>query len=348
MKHLWKVYIRLTLSNFREYFRDPLPLLFSFALPLFFVISFGNSSGEAVSTKAIKVLVVGSNAVVDEAYQALADQPVFSVGRAASADPVDVIQMQRAVLVVAAGSPMSPPLALYSAQQNSELATLVGRLLAMPPVSTSPRLETHFVEQGAFDYFKFIFPAIVALSLLQVALFGTAAPIIGAKEKGTYRHFAVVPMPRLALLASQLTVRLLTALVQITILLFVGYVFFDVAVERPLTSALVLLLGSATLICYGYAIAGVFSSLNLASGFLLLLNFYCMTFGQLFIDMSQSEWRWLVPTTPVGFLSDALRQTLSGLDGMYSLLTDIYGLACYLLFSAFIGIKYFQFSPKVA
>ncbi len=346
MKSIWAIYLQLSLSAFKEYSRDLLPLLFSFALPLFFVISFGGSAGTPESSSSIKVLVVGEGAAMDQAYAALSNQPVFSVSRAATADPEQSIRQQRATLVIGSSGQGEPPLAFYSSRQGQSLAPLVESLLAAPEKPVA-RMQPRLVEQNGFDYFKFVFPAIVTLSLLQVALFGTAAPIISAKEKGTYRHFAVVPMPKLALLASQLSVRLSTAILQIIVLLLVGCLFFRVTIEHPLAFFLVLILGSATLVTYGYAIAGIFTSLNFANGFLLLLNFYCMSFGQLFFDISQSEWRWLIPTTPVGFLSDALRQTLSGLNGLYSLQTDIAMLVGYLALSVFIGVRFFRFSPKV-
>lgn len=346
MKSVLTVYALLSLSAFKEYSRDLLPLVFSFALPMFFIITLGNSSGTPDSASSIKVLVVGNEGAANRAFSALTEQPLFSVRRVASADPDLVIQQQQATLVIAPSGQPNPPLALYSTRQGQSLAPLIDKLLAAPAAATTS-LQPRLVAENGFDYFKFLFPATVALSLLQVSLFGTAAPIIAAREKGIYRHFAVVPMPRLALLISQLSVRLVIAILQVMLLVIVGCLFFRVRIEQPVAFGFVLLLGSATLVTYGYAIAGIFSSLNLANGFLLLLNFYCMSFGQLFNDISQGQWSWLIPTTPVGLLSDALRQVMSGLEGVYSLSTSILGLIAYLMVSAFIGVKFFRFSPKV-
>jgi len=346
MKSVFTVYARLSLSAFKEYSRDLLPLLFSFALPLFFIITLGNSSGSPDSANSIKVLVISNEAAANQAFSTLTAQPLFSVKRVASADPERVVQQQQATLVIGPSGQLDPPLAFYSTAQGQSLAPLIDTLLSAPAAVTT-YLQPRLVAENGFDYFKFIFPAIVTLSLLQVSLFGTAAPIIAAREKGVYRHFAVVPMPRLALLVSQLSVRLAIALVQVILLVIVGCLFFRVNIEQPIAFAFVLLLGSVTLITYGYAIAGIFSSLSLANGFLLLLNFYCMSFGQLFNDISQGQWSWLIPTTPVGLLSDALRHVMSGMDGVYLLSSNIFGLIAYLVVSTFIGVRFFRFNPKV-
>lgn len=352
MRYVWKVYARLLTTSFKEYSRDLLPLLFSLALPLFFIISLG-SAGNAASPSELfsfKALVIGDEPVSNAAYTALAGQSLFTVTRANEGDAEEIIHAGGIQAVIRPTALLSSPLEIYTTETFRNVVPMIQQLVSMP-VTGKAAVDTEIIHkivtEPKYNYFIFVFPSIIALSLLQVSLFGTAAPIVSAKEKGIYRYYAVVPMPRLALLVAQVSVRFVIAFAQIALLLAVGCIVYKIRIESPFQLFPILVLGSVVLIAYGYAIAGLFSSISLATGFLLFLNFYCMMFGQLFVDMSESYWQWLVVTTPVGFVSDALRQSVTGRNGMFPLSVDIAGMFTYLVLSAIVAIKYFSFQPKV-
>lgn len=350
MDFAWKVYTRLLLTSYKEYSRELLPLLFSLALPLFFIVSMGTagSAGSPVEPFTFKVVVIGSGPVSDAASSALGESPVFKVSHASDGDAEAILQAGQVQAVIRPSGSSGEPLEIATTERFRHVLSIIERQLASPvPAVSEPRIVPRLIAEPTFDYFVFVFPSIMALSLLQVSLFGTVSPIVAAKEKGIYRYYSVVPMPRLALLASQVSARLVIASAQIGLLLAVGCLFYQVHVENPIQLLVTVLLGSIVLISFGYALAGLFSSSSVATFFLLFLNFYCMAFGQLFVDMSDSYWQWLVLTTPVGFVSDSLRQAVSGRAGMFPLPVDIAGMLIYLLASVLVVVKYFSFQPKV-
>lgn len=350
MDFAWNIYKRLLITSYKEYSRELLPLLFSLALPLFFIVSMGtigSASGPA-EPFTFKVLVIGSDPASDAVSVALGENPLFKVSRATEGDAQAIIQAGRVQAVLRPSGSSAGQLEISTTESFRHVVSIIERQLASPaPATGEPAVEHRLITEPKYDYFVFVFPSIMALSLLQVSLFGTASPIVAAKEKGIYRYYSVVPMPRLALLASQVSARLVIASAQIGLLLAVGCLLYKVHVENPFQLLTTVLLGSIVLISCGYAIAGVFSSSSVSTFFLLFLNFYCMAFGQLFVDMSDSYWQWLVLTTPVGFVSDSLRQAVTGQAGMFPLYVDIAGMLFYLLLSVLVVVKYFSFQSKV-
>lgn len=350
MSYEWNIYKRLLITSYKEYSRELLPLLFSLALPLFFVVSMGTagSASSPVESLTFNALVIGSGPSSDAVFATLGESPLFKVNRSTEGDAQAIIEAGRFQIVLRPLGSDTEPLEISTTESLRHLVSVVERQLASPKTAIGvPQNVLKLIAEPKYDYFVFVFPSIIALSLLQVSLFGTAAPIVAAKEKGIYRHYSVVPMPRIALLTSQISARLVIAGAQIGLLLAVGCLFYQVHIENPFQLLITILLSSVVLISCGCAMAGVFNSNNVSTLFLLFLNFYCMVFGQLFVDMSDSRWQWMVLSTPVAFVSDSLRQAISGQSGMFPLYVDVAGLLFYFLLSVWVVFKYFSFQSKV-
>lgn len=348
MARFWKIYRTLLLVNIKECTRDLLPIVFSLGLPLFFLISYGIAKKESGQNEAIiiNVAVTGDRAQAETLVQRLQAEPAFHVAAVGQAEPAALLNSNKYQVVIATHAGEKPHIftsaawakmsSLLTAALNS--STAAGNLVSAPQVQTIDAAKT-----TSLDY---AFASILTLSLLQIAVFGTAAPVIAAKEKGLYRLFQLVPMPRSALLGAQVSVRFLFSLVQLILLLAVALLVFNVPVVHPFMLLALTPLAALTLVCYGYAIAGFFNRMGVASGFLMLLNFYCVFFGQLFNDLSDSLLRWLVYTTPVGFIAEGLRYAAIGYSSLFSVSAAITGMLLFLILSVWTGVRFFNFEPK--
>ncbi|WP_414440157.1 ABC transporter permease [Burkholderia sp. 22PA0106] len=352
MPYLWTVYRALLRATFKEYTRDLLPLIFSLGLPLFFIISFGATErmGQSNASFALNVAVVGDNAAARDAFERLSQDGAFHPQRVAVTDLAEFLQAGKyQAVLLPAGTPGGEPAraTVVTLARFEGVGPIVQRALNPEnPAAASQAAGLRVLPNGSASYFRYVFPAILAISLLQVALFGTAAPIISAKEKGLYRQYRIVPMPRLALLAAQVSVRVVVSLVQIGLLTAIGCLIYQAPIAHPFAFVAVLVIATLTLVSYGYAIAGLFSRMGVATGVLMLFNFYCMLFGQMFNDLSDSAWKWLLPTTPISFVSEALRMTTTGQHGLFEMPTAIAGMLAYLLASTLVGTRYFRFEQQ--
>ena len=349
MLQSWNVFRAMFVANFKECVRDILPFLFSFALPLFFIISFGMQASKNETQSAIfQVAVSGEGQQVDLIKDDLDKNAIFHTdvldekSKASDEALIESGKYQVVIQVTDEGL-----INVITSNEALGVATLIKNILtSSPKISEDNAVMLSPLPEQKISGISNFFGAILTLALLQVALFGTASPVIGAKEKGLYKLYKIIPMPKLGFLCSHVAVRYIISIIQLILLCVIGIFLFNIKIANPVIFIITLLLSALVLVCYGYAIAGLFSRLGVASGFLLLLNFYCFAFGLLFYNVSDSLWQLLVYTTPVGFVSEGLRLSVTGYSYMFSASTVAIGLIFYLLLSIFVGLRFFSFSPK--
>lgn len=349
MSHSWQIYRRFFGASVKEYLRDPLSTLFAFVLPLFFIFTFGITAKIINGNQqqfAVQVSVVGESHEAEALWQQLRNAPGLVVQRQLRSDPQSLVRDNEVQAAVSWDESHQRP-TITTTESMRSVAQLVFAALTHQTADSSTPVEFVAVENQQFNYFTFIFPSLLTLALLQVALFGTATPLVAAREKGIYRYYAVIPLPRWILLASQVSVRLVISLIQIALLMVVGGLAFGFSVQHPLLFALLLVASALLLVSFGYALAGLFRSTTLATILLTLLNFWCMCFGQLFLDLSIfPPFKWLILTTPVGFVSDALRFAMNGSEGVFPFVANCAGMAVWGAITLFVGIRWFRFQPK--
>nr|WP_255464834.1 ABC transporter permease [Pantoea multigeneris] len=336
-------------ANLKEYTRDILPFLFSFIMPVFFIVAYGMSKNEQDVDKAFtaNVAIVGTSAGANVVENRLKEISLFNTTRLDGDESVNTLISSGKFQVVVSVSDNSPPM-VASSSEYLNLTTLIKTTLQHDSAikNSRPDIATRIVSNNRHTGLDYSFAAILCLSLLQVALFGTASPVVMAKEKGLYRLYQVIPVPRLSLLSSQIAVRFLISVLQLLILTSIAVFIFKVPVKHPILFIGVVCSAALTLVSYGYAIAGFFSRMSVASAFLIVLNFYCIFFGQMFSDINGSPWEVLVFTTPVGFISEALHYVTTGYSSMFTIAESMTGIFVYLVLSGLIGIRLFNFEPK--
>ena len=207
-------------------------------------------------------------------------------------------------------------------------------------------------EQGATidgpDYFLFIMPALLALGLVNLSLFGTALALVTDKDKGVFRQYLLIPMPLSALMAAHVAVRLVVAMLQGGVLMVTAVVFFGVPLKGNIFELAVIYAACAVaMITCGYALAGLVGSMPTANAIFGVLSFYIMGFGQIFTDMRGIPIaKWLIYTTPASSVSDLLRQIFLGRWANLSIGANLAILSGWVLIAYWVGIRKFRFQPE--
>ncbi len=178
-------------------------------------------------------------------------------------------------------------------------------------------------EDESRSEFTFTYPGILALALLQLALFGTAVPLLQAKERGTIKYLLLTPLTAFQLLSSQLIIRFIVALLQIALLLAVGMYLLDLTLIDWISVLGVACMGIVMLTSIGYAIAGVAPNLQSGMAIVLITNFTMAFMGNVFWAPSAENFSlyfsYLIPLT---YLSDMFRQVVTGMPGLLPIWAD--------------------------
>lgn len=192
--------------------------------------------------------------------------------------------------------------------------------------------------------FAFIFPGMLALALVQLGMFATATPLLKARERGTLRYLLLSPLTVLELLIGQVGMRVGLAMVQVGLLLAAGAVLIPLSLTTWLTVAGVALLGVAMLVSVGYALAGLPRSLESGLALIMILNFVMMFGGNIFWDPKGSIALEVVAhLLPASYLADALRQALSGREGLWPMWVDLVAMAAWTAAAVALATRTFSF-----
>ena len=158
-------------------------------------------------------------------------------------------------------------------------------------------------------------PIAIGMVLSLMALNSMPSVLAGYREHGVLRRLATTPVPPVALLAAQLAMSLLVAIVTTALLLAVGRLGFGVALPRNLAGfALALVLGAAALLGIGLVIAALAPSVRAAQGIGTVLFFPLLFFAGMWSPRPTMPdvVRHISDFTPLGAAVQALQDGSAG------------------------------------
>ena len=301
--------------------------------------------------------IAAEGAPIDSLVDALSSTRLVEVRRVAADEGRQQLREGRlAALLIGgqAGWADAMPFRLLVDDRWSALATTVldGARVRMARHETAASVPIGYrIERQAARQttpFAFIFPGLIAMALLQLGLFATAAPLLRSRERGTLRHLSTTPASRLLVALSQIAPRFLIAGLQVGLLLGLGVYVFDVRVASGLAALCVAsALGTLMLVAIGYALAGVAPSLESGLLLVMLTNFTMLALGQVLFDLGAvGHLRLLVLMVPLTHLSDMLRQIITGSAGLLPVWLDALLVAAWTMLAVFVATHSFRFDME--
>lgn len=358
----------LVLANLRSFLRDRLALFWTLAFPILFVVLFGSifsSSGPSTfktgwvdqdGTAAAAGLREGfastgllelSDETLDEALAAMRDGDLSAV----IVVPAGTGTAMAAAGSGATGTPVS--LEVYTDPSQQTTSTTVIQVVSQvvgaanlvaagvaPVLAVEPRsIQTQELSAAAF-----FVPSILAMALMQLGVF-SAIPLVEQREKLILKRLGATPLPRWTLVASNIVVRLLIALVQTVLIVAIGMALFDVSIIGNLLLVLgFVVLGAMTFIAIGYVIASFARTEEAANGITSVVQFPMMFLSGIFFPIAFMP-EFLQPIAalmPLTYLGDALRQVMVGGVPYAPLWVDALVLTGWLVVCFLISARWFR------
>jgi ABC-2 type transport system permease protein len=182
------------------------------------------------------------------------------------------------------------------------------------------------VKSQSLDYLDFLVPGIVALSIMQTAIFGIAGTMVTYKEKGVLRRLRATPLPMRSFMGSNVTTRVVTALIQTAIVLAVGMLLFDVQVNGSLLHvAVVAVVGAGCFVSLGFTIAAVSKNQEVAQALMNVVQTPMMFLSGIFFPMNNAP-AWIQPIVkvlPLTYLANALRAVIIDDASLWAIRWDL-------------------------
>jgi ABC-2 type transport system permease protein len=357
----------LSIANLKSFTRDRAALFWTLAFPVVFVILFGTIfSGTGAQYELGWVDDDGGTAAKALRAAFAANAPVEltegtfeeSKARMLSGDVDGILVIPKGlqavidaaqagqhpdpieVTIVTDPSRANTALALQQIAAGLVMAANLRLSGAAPLMSVAPEN----LQTNQLNSVSFFVPSILAMALMQLGVFASI-PLVQQREKGILKRLNATPLPRWALVGSNVVVRLVIAAVQTAVILGIGVVLLHVqVVGNPLAIAGFVVLGALTFTSIGYVIASFARTEEAANGITSVVQFPLMFLSGIFFPLEVlPQWLKSVATfMPLTYLGDALRQTMVGGAPFVPLWVDFAVLGGWLLVTLGISARFFR------
>ncbi len=269
---------KLTIASLKMFVRNKQALFFTIFMPFIFIGIFGLIGFDKPQTIDLGIVTQNPSPATQSFVESLNDISVFKVHKGAETDERAELQNgKRAVVVLIPDNLFPDPNSktvpapkqvvilknIAYEQQGQTAISILNQLFDKTTlqVTKAPilfNLDVQSINAKKVRYIDFLLPGIVAMSIMQMAVFSVAFVFTDYKEKGILKRLLATPMKPQDFVASQVITRLIVAVVQSGILLAVGALIFKSHIYgNPLLVLLTVLLGGIMFLGLGFTISGL-------------------------------------------------------------------------------------------
>jgi ABC-2 type transport system permease protein len=355
-------FTQLFLANLREFARDRMALFWTIAFPIIFILIFGLIFARDNGFSADLGLVIeDQGAVAQNLAQTFKGVDVFKISEGNRQDELAALREGKrdAVLIIPAGASdaishaATAPIELhYDPSRNSSqiVVSVVGEVLQSAAQRIKPQPEVFklnlvTVQARQLRSIDYLIPGILAMSILNLALFATAQPIISLRSQGVLRRLGATPLPRSTLLAAYIVMRVLIALIQTGIIVAVGIILFGLTMAGSwLVFGGVLLLGTLAFIAIAFVIAAIARTEESGGALTSAVQLPMLFLSGIFFPVSimPDFLRPVADALPLTYLADALRQVMVSATPDHSMATNTLVLLAWLVVSSALAVRFFR------
>jgi len=305
--------VQLTLSRFREFYREPEAVFWVFVFPILLAaglgIAFRNRPAEASHIAVAK---------------SAANSPVVDSLKKASGIVVDVLDDTAAATALRTGkvalvvSPRPDGTVEYrfdEARPESRTARMVVDRAVQRAAGQRdpiPVTETKVSERGS-RYIDFVVPGLLGMNLMGSGIWGIGFAIVDARKKKLLKRLIATPMSRAEYLASFLFFRLSLLVIEVATLIGFGTLVFGVPLRGSLTQLVIIcILSSLAFGGIGLLIASRPRTIEGASGLMNLVMLPMWVFSGVFFSSGNfpKAAQPFIQALPLTAVNDALRANM--------------------------------------
>lgn len=211
------------------------------------------------------------------------------------------------------------------------------------------RLNVEAINARNVRYIDFVLPGIVAMSIMQVAVFSVAFIFTDYKEKGILKRLLATPMRPSQFVSANVVTRLIVALVQTATLLILGAIVFKAHVFGAWwLIALIALLGGLMFLGLGFTISGLAKTVDAVPAIANIIVFPMLFLSGVFFPLSAMP-DWLQKTVqylPLTYFAHAMRQVVAEGEGFLSIRTDLLWMATWAALLLVLAVVTFRFEER--
>ncbi len=338
-------FFKLVQVELKMFLRNRQALFFTLFMPLFIMLIFGYIGFDKPQKIDVGLVTHAPNTETAQFVEAVRQFPTFTVhedtldaerSQLDQGNRAAVIDVQDDLLVLGQKTPKE--LTVYTnaskAGEAQAVISILNQAVSQMTIAASgqqPIVTVSAQEINAHNlrYIEFLLPGLIALSIMQMAVFSVAFVFTQYKEKGVLKRLLATPMKPIHFVLSNAIVRLMISIAQAAIFIIIGLVLFKVhVVGSYFLLFVVVALGAFTFLGLGFTISGLAKTTDAVPVFANLTVFPMMFLGGTFFAVdSMPGWLQVIAhALPLTFFSDAVREIMTKGTGIAGLGTDFLGL----------------------
>jgi ABC-2 type transport system permease protein len=354
MRVKWK----LAVASFKMFYRQREAILWTVLFPVFIIVLFGFVRFDSLGSVDLGIVNDAGNSG-GPLVTALRGVSTFKVTEGTRESELGELEKgeRDMVLVIPARFGDSASSASVTAftnderRQEAQIGTLVLQrvldemALERSPVPGRVVAAVRPVKSRNLSYIDFLIPGVVAMSIMQMGIFGVAFGFVSLKKRGILRRLWVTPINPNDFIIAQVFTRVIILMVQMSILIGVGILFLHLHFTGSIGSMLVLgLLGAVIFLGMGFALAGISKSEDQVAPLANVISLPMMLLSGVFFNRSHLP--GLIHTVtgffPLTYLADGMRGVAIDGASLFSLWPQLAGLLIWCMISVAVAVKLFR------
>lgn len=359
----------LTKSAIKMFVRNRQALFFTLIMPFIFIGIFGLIGFDKAPVIDVGLVTSHPTAATQTFVQALQGISVFKLH--SGSEPTERTALQKgqldAVIIVPddlfpdpASRTVPSPKTLTvlqnvaQAQQAQTTITILNQLLDKTTlqIARAPdlfHLDVQSVNAKKVKYIDFLLPGIVAMSIMQMAVFSVAFVFTDYKEKGILKRLLATPMKPQQFVTAQVITRLLVAVFQTLALLTVGMLIFHSHIYGAWWLILLIsILGGIMFLGLGFTISGLAKTVDAVPAIANLIIFPMLFLSGIFFPTTTMP-GWLqhiVKYFPLAPFADAMREVVANGATIAAVAHDLYWVLGWAVVLVVLAVITFGFEEK--
>lgn len=358
----------LTIAALKMFIRNRQALFFTLFMPFIFIGIFGLIGFDRVPTIDIGVVTSQPDEPTKQFVESLKKISAFKITTGSEADErAELNKGERAIVMIlpdhlfpAPGTKPTNPQTitlLKNVSQEQQAQTGIAVVTQLFDKTTlqvvgAPelfKLDVKDINAKKVKYIDFLLPGIVAMSIMQMAVFSVAFVFTDYKEKGILKRLLATPMKPYQFVTANVITRLLVALAQTIILLIFGSLVFHSTIYGAWwLILLVAILGGLMFLGLGFTISGLAKTVDAVPAIANLIIFPMLFLSGIFFPISSMpEWlQSIVSYLPLAPFAHAMREVVANGAGIGAIAHDLYWVGGWAVVLVFTAILTFGFEEK--
>ncbi|MBL8857784.1 MAG: ABC transporter permease [Planctomycetes bacterium] len=307
---------QLFLARMRDFYRQPEVIFWVFGFPILLAVGLGIAFREKAPDEIAVGIVRGAG---DEQTLAAFDaKDGFKVKLIDAADSENELRLGKVAIVVVPSAeptlqfdPTRPESVLARARVDAALQRAAGRV---DPLS----LREDLVTKPGARYIDFLIPGLLGMNIMSGGLWGIGFVIVEMRSRKLLKRLIATPMKKSHFMAAAIAARMVLVIGEVTLLLFFGWLVFDLVIQGSWAFVMALaFLGAFTFAGIGLLVASRARKIETVSGLMNLVMMPMFVTSGVFFSSERfpDVVQPLIQALPLTALNDALRAViLEGAD----------------------------------